>query len=120
LSSAGVFRRVFSGNQRFVTPAITFYFKTSPSINPACSVGFAVSSKHYNAVERNYLKRRMREAKRKSITQINTVLEKHGLCMDLVMTARGNLGCIRKITLADITGDVESFCHHIATNLNKQ
>ena len=84
-------RLLFAEGEKFrVSPVLVYYrFVTSSSPDAAPSslqMGVSVSSRHFKrAVDRNLLKRRIRESYRKQKLALKASLEEKGLAMDLFL-----------------------------------
>ncbi|MFZ4712907.1 MAG: ribonuclease P protein component [Bacteriovoracaceae bacterium] len=71
LRSKADFYSLKEGSRKFRDPFISVFFKNTDLKLPR--VAFSINSKHFNAVERNRLKRLMRDIFRHQINQLSSV-----------------------------------------------
>lgn len=84
----------------------------------ALHVGFAVSSKRFNAVRRNRVRRLMREAVRSECAPLCVALAQHSVSADLVLVFRGRPESdVRRLSLAPLRADVASVFGRLAERL---
>lgn len=82
-------------------------------------VAFKVSSKDYNAVRRNRIRRLMREAVRAERSALDAALKTSSSRVGFMVFFKGTKSVdVRRISLAEIRKDVETFCKKISQAVN--
>lgn len=118
LRGRGSFQRVFEVGQRLDGRLVGCIYCVGSETGGVVRVGFVVSSRHFNAVRRNRVRRLLREAYRGSSDGLRRAAAEGARSVDLlfVFRPRGRSEANRA-TLHDLVPDVASACRTIAARL---
>jgi len=83
-------------------------------------VGFKVSSRDFNAVRRNRLKRLLREAMRMEYRSLHASLPSSSVTVAMVLYFKGRSDIpVKRLSLADVRKDVKVICQIVSSRLGK-
>ena len=82
------FKQVYEIGQRQFSQNMTFFFILSESATSAIRIGFTVSRALGGSVDRNRMRRRVREAVRPQLEQLKLALKSRGLSADIVINPK--------------------------------
>lgn len=82
------FKQVYETGQRQFSPNMTFFFILSESATPATRIGFTVSRALGGSVDRNRMRRRVREAVRPQLETLKSAMRSRGLSADIVINPK--------------------------------
>lgn len=82
------FKQVYETGQRQFSQNMTFFFVLSESETPSVRLGFTVSRALGGSVERNRMRRRVREAVRPQLAELKIALAARGLSADVVINPK--------------------------------
>lgn len=82
------FQTVYQTGRRHFSPLFTAFFVLSPSSQPAARIGITVGRALGNAVTRNRIKRRTREAVRKHLAVLNAAVGARGFEAEVVLNPK--------------------------------
>ena len=118
LRGRAAFDRVFDGGRKIGGALTVCVYLVDRAEKAALRVGFAVSSRQFNAVRRNRVRRLMREAVRHECTPLYAALTQLRVSADLVMVfrPRPNLD-VHRLTLAPFRSDVADVLGRLAERL---
>jgi ribonuclease P protein component len=82
------FQTVYQTGRRHFSPLFTAFFVLSPSAVPGARIGITVGRVLGNAVTRNRIKRRTREAVRKHLAALNAAVADRGVEAEVVFNPK--------------------------------
>lgn len=82
------FQTVYQTGRRHFSPLFTAFFVLSPSKEPAARIGITVGRVLGNAVTRNRIKRRTREAVRKHLAALNDAVKERAMQVEVVLNPK--------------------------------
>jgi ribonuclease P protein component len=85
------FDQVYQSGKRHFSPIMTFFYQVHPAKTPGARVGFTVSRALGQAVTRNRMKRRMREAVRLHLAALDQHLTAKQLAAEVVINPKKSL-----------------------------
>ncbi len=91
------FNRVYKRGRSYVHPLLVLY--VLPTAQPGCRIGFSISKKLGGAVDRNRIKRHLREICRARIPELRSGV-------DAVFVARTRLKEARLETVSSVVGEL--------------
>jgi ribonuclease P protein component len=114
----GEFAAIMSEGKTLLVPPLRVFFIVQPDRHPAVQIGFAVTRRCRSAVDRNRLKRLMREAYRltKGNFVENVKASRKAVDMVLLFTTYGK-NPDSMISLNDVTKSIESITQKIISGL---
>jgi ribonuclease P protein component len=114
LRGHGAFRRVFALGQRVDGKLVRCTARIEGSSGVDLRAGFAVSSRAYGAVQRNRLRRLMREAFVQEESLLLEALAAKGRSLDVVFTFRsGGATEVRRLKLQAVRVDMAGICRQL-------
>jgi ribonuclease P protein component len=118
LRGYAAFDRVFKSGQRIGGTHVMCMYQLERAEKPVLLVGYAVSSRQFNAVRRNRVRRLMREATRLECAQLCSALTRHSVTAELILLFRTRPGSdVRRLTLAPMQRDVAGLFGRLAQRL---
>jgi ribonuclease P protein component len=118
LRGYAAFDRVFKGGRKIGGALLTCIYCAERTEKAALHVGYAVSSRHFNAVQRNRIRRLMREAARKECSPLCGTLSEFAVSADLILLFRARPETdVRRLTLAPVQRDVAGLFGRLAERL---
>ncbi len=118
LRGYAAFDRVFDGGRKIGGALTLCVYLLERTEKAALHVGFAVSSKQFNAVRRNRVRRLMREAVRFECAPLCVALSQHSVSADLVFIFRPRPNIdVQRLSLASLRADVADVFGRLAERL---
>jgi len=118
LRGYAAFDRVFNGGRKIGGALTVCVYLTERTEKAALHVGFAVSSKRFNAVRRNRVRRLMREAVRSECAALCVALTQHSVSADLILIFRPRSDIdMQRLCLAPLRADVADVFSRLAERL---
>jgi len=118
LRGHAAFGRVFDGGRKIGGALMVCVFLVDRAEKAALRVGFAVSSRQFNAVRRNRVRRLMREAVRFECAPLNAAVTQLRVSADLVLVFRPRADLdVHRLTLAPFRSDVADVFNRLAERL---
>lgn len=112
------FSRVFASGRRFDGPRIRCYIRLEPSDHSELQTGYAVSSRTFNAVRRNRLRRLMRAGFAAQRQPLLEALGRAGKSGAMVLFFRGVPGeDVRRLNVHPISVEITRLCRHVVEKL---
>ena len=85
------FDQVYKSGKRHFSSSMTFFYQVHPAERPGARVGFTVSRALGQAVTRNRMKRRMRDAVRHHLAELDQQLAAKQLAAEVVINPKKGL-----------------------------
>jgi ribonuclease P protein component len=118
LRGYAAFDRVFNGGRKIGGALLLCVYLIERTEKAALHVGFAVSSKRFNAVRRNRVRRLMREAVRCECAPLCVALAQLSVSADLVLIFRSRPDTdTKRLSLAPLRADVADVFGRLAERL---
>jgi len=121
LRGHGVFRTVTANGKRIDGKIIRSYSVISASPSPSFAIGMSVSGRRLNAVQRNRIRRRMREAFARERSRLAGTVEASGVSLATVFSFRPRNGeALKTAAFSDVHADVSSIIDKIISRIRQQ
>ena len=118
LRGRGTFSRLFASGRRLDGTLVRCFFLLERKEPVALLAGFSVSSRTYNAVRRNRLRRLMREAFTLERPVLWSAVQRGGCSLSIVFVFKGTRGLeMERLSLHPVRSDIASLCATLATAL---
>lgn len=118
LRGYAAFDRVFNGGQKIGGSMATCLYLIERTEKAALHVGYAVSSKRFNAVRRNRVRRLMREAVRLECAPLCDAMVQHSVSANLVLVFRARADTeVRCLPLVSFRKDIAGIFGRLAERL---
>jgi ribonuclease P protein component len=85
------FDQVYKHGKRHFSPSMTFFYQVYAAEKPGARIGFTVSRALGQAVTRNRMKRRMRDAVRHHLAELNQRLTEKQMAAEIVINPKKGL-----------------------------
>jgi ribonuclease P protein component len=119
LRGHGAFRAVATGGRRLDGRFIRSYTKVASSTRPGWVVGVTVYDRRLTAVERNLVKRRLREALGRERLRLTDAVRTAGVRVEAVLGYRPQAG-ERPVSFADLHTDLARVLDGIISRIRQQ
>jgi ribonuclease P protein component len=118
LRGYAAFDRVFKGGRKIGGALLMCIYCTERTAKATLHVGYAVSSRRFNAVQRNRIRRLMREATRKECAPLCSALDRHSVSANLILLFRARPDVdVARLALAPVEREVASLFGRLAERL---
>jgi len=120
LRGYAAFDRVFNGGRKLSGALTTCLYLLDYTEKASLNIGYAVSSRRFNAVRRNRLRRMMREAVRQECAPLFDALMRHSVSASLVLVFRAHPNAdVRCLPLSSFRQDIAGLFRRLAEKLGE-